>query len=98
MPGSMGARSFSVRGQGNPESFHSCAHGAGRRMSRTQARHCFKEADLVTQTLGVECRKDPVVLDELTQAYTNIEQIMRDQEDWVEVVYQLNQLRCVKGG
>jgi hypothetical protein len=63
------ARSFIVRGKGNPASFHSCAHGAGRRMSRTHARHCFKEADLVAQTLGVECRKDRAVLDELPQAY-----------------------------
>ena len=94
----MGARSFIVRGQGNPESFHSCAHGAGRRMSRTHARHCFKEADLVTQTLGVEYRKDPAVLDELTQASKDIEQVMRDQEDLIEVVYQLNQVICVKGG
>ena len=65
---------------------------------RTPAGYCFKDADLVTQTLGVEYRKDPAVLDELTQAYKNIEQVMRDQEDWVEVVYQLNQVICVKGG
>ena len=64
---------------------------------RTPVRYCFKDADLVTQTLGVEYRKDPAVLDELTQAYKNIEQVMRDQEDWVEGVYQLNQVICVKG-
>jgi tRNA-splicing ligase RtcB len=73
VPGSMGVRSFIVRGKGNPESFHSCAHGAGRRMSRTQARHRFKEADLVAQTIGVECRKDRAVLDELPQAYKDNE-------------------------
>jgi len=72
VPGSMGARSFIVRGQGNPESLHSCAHGAGRRMSRTQARHHCKEADPVAQTIGVECRKDRAVLDELPQAYKDI--------------------------
>jgi tRNA-splicing ligase RtcB len=98
VPGSMGARSFIVRGKGNPASFHSCAHGAGRRMSRTQARHRFTEADLVAQTLGVECRKDRAVLDELPQAYKDIDQVMRDQADLVEVVYQLKQVMCVKGG
>jgi tRNA-splicing ligase RtcB len=98
VPGSMGARSFIVRGKGNPASFHSCAHGAGRRMSRTQARQRFAEADLVAQTRGVECRKDRAVLDEVPQAYKDIEQVMRDQEDLVEVVYQLKQVLCVKGG
>ena len=94
VPGSMDGSPLVPR----PWSWHACAHGAGRRMSRTQARHCFKEANLVMQILGVECRKDPAVLDELTQAYKNIEQVMRDQEDWVEVVYRLNQVMCVKGG
>ncbi len=98
VPGSMGARSFIIRGKGNPESFHSCAHGAGRRMSRTQARREFKEADLAAQTEGVECRKDRAVLDEVPRAYKDIDQVMRDQEDLVEVVVQLKQLICVKGG
>ena len=98
VPGSMGACSFIVCGKGNPESFHSCAHGAGRRMSRTQARHRFTEADLVAQTQGVECRKDRAVLDEVPQAYKDVAQVMRDQDDLVEVVYQLKQVICVKGG
>ena len=98
VPGSMGARSFIVRGKGNPASFHSCAHGAGRRLSRTQARQRFTEADLIAQTHGVECRKDRAVLDEAPHAYKDIHQVMRDQEDLVEVVYELTQVLCVKGG
>jgi tRNA-splicing ligase RtcB len=98
VPGSMGACSFIVRGKGNPASFQSCAHGAGRRMSRTQARHRFTVADLAAQTQGVVCRTDRAVLDEIPQAYKDIGQVMRDQDDLVEVVDQLKQVLCVKGG
>lgn len=98
IPGSMGAKSFIVRGKGNPESFHSCSHGAGRRMSRTQARQNFKEQDLKAQTEGVECRKDRAVLDEIPAAYKDILQVMADQQDLVEPVFELKQLLCVKGG
>lgn len=97
IPGSMGARSYIVRGRGNPESFCSCAHGAGRRMSRTQAEKSFNEADLVRQTEGVICRKDRGVIDEIPAAYKNIDQVMENQSDLVEVVHTLKQVVCVKG-
>lgn len=97
IPGSMGARSYIVRGKGNPESFRSCAHGAGRRMSRTEAKRRFSRADLETQTLGVECRKDKHVLDEIPGAYKDIERVMADQTDLVDVVHTLKQIVCVKG-
>lgn len=97
IPGSMGQRSFIVRGLGNPESFHSCSHGAGRRMSRTKARAMFTEADLVAQTSGVECRKDAEVIDEIPAAYKDIDQVMANQADLVEVVATLKQVLCVKG-
>ena len=97
IPGSMGARSYIVRGKGNPESFHSCAHGAGRRMSRSEAKRRFSRADLVSQTQGVECRKDKGVLDEIPGAYKDIEQVMADQTDLVDVVHTLKQVVCVKG-
>jgi tRNA-splicing ligase RtcB len=98
IPGSMGAKSYIVKGRGNPESFHSCSHGAGRKMSRTQARNTFTETDLQAQTNGVECRKDRAVLDEIPSAYKDIDQVMSDQTDLVEVVCQLKQLICIKGG
>ncbi len=97
IPGSMGAKSFIVRGKGNPESLHSCAHGAGRRMSRAQARRRFKRADLEQQTAGVECRKDSAVLDEIPAAYKDIDAVMANQSDLVEVVHTLKQVVCVKG-
>ncbi|MBK5968891.1 MULTISPECIES: RtcB family protein [Thiorhodovibrio] len=97
IPGSMGAKSYIVRGKGNPESFCSCAHGAGRRMSRTAAEKQFKPADLVAQTQGVMCRKDKGVLDEIPGAYKDIDQVMANQSDLVEVVHTLKQLVCVKG-
>jgi tRNA-splicing ligase RtcB len=97
IPGSMGARSYIVRGKGNPESFCSCAHGAGRRMSRSEAKRRFSRADLVSQTQGVECRKDKGVLDEIPGAYKDIEQVMADQTDLVDVVHALKQVVCVKG-
>jgi tRNA-splicing ligase RtcB len=97
IPGSMGERSFIVRGKGNPDSFCSCSHGAGRRMSRTRAKEAFGLADLARQTAGIECRKDEGVLDEIPGAYKDIDAVMRHQEDLVEVVHTLRQLVCVKG-
>src|SRR6266581_3643709 len=97
IPGSMGARSYIVRGKGNPESFCSCAHGAGRRMSRSEAKRRFSRADLVEQTQGVECRKDKGVLDEIPGAYKDIDLVMADQTDLVEVVHTLKQVVCIKG-
>jgi tRNA-splicing ligase RtcB len=97
IPGSMGARSYIVRGKGNPESFCSCAHGAGRRMSRSEAKRRFSRADLEEQTRGVECRKDKGVLDEIPGAYKDIDRVMADQDDLVEVVHTLKQVVCVKG-
>ncbi len=96
-PGSMGAKSYIVRGRGNDQSFHSCAHGAGRRMSRTQAKQAFTQADVARQTAGVECRKDAGVIDEIPGAYKDIDQVMANQEDLVEVVHTLKQVVCVKG-
>ena len=97
IPGSMGAKSFIVRGKGNPLSFESASHGAGRRMSRTQAKKSFTLADLERQTSGVECRKDSGVLDEAPKAYKDIERVMQQQSDLVEIVAELKQVVCVKG-
>jgi tRNA-splicing ligase RtcB len=97
IPGSMGTRSYIVRGKGNPESFCSCAHGAGRRMSRAEAKRRYSRADLEEQTRGVECRKDKGVLDEIPGAYKHIDQVMADQADLVEVAHTLKQVVCVKG-
>jgi tRNA-splicing ligase RtcB len=97
IPGSMGARSYIVRGKGDPESFTSCAHGAGRRMSRTAAEKSFTEADLKRQTEGVICRKDKGVIDEIPGAYKDIDEVMANQSDLVEVVHTLKQVVCVKG-
>lgn len=97
IPGSMGAKSYVVRGLGNPDSFCSCAHGAGRRMSRHAAKRKFNIEDLERQTSGVECRKDGGVLDEIPQAYKDIDQVMLNQADLVEVVHTLKQVVCVKG-
>ena len=97
IPGSMGARSYIVRGKGNPESFCSCAHGAGRKMSRTQAGKQFTEEDLIAQTKGVICRKDRGVIDEIPGAYKDIDQVMANQSDLVDVVHILKQVVCVKG-
>jgi tRNA-splicing ligase RtcB (3'-phosphate/5'-hydroxy nucleic acid ligase) len=97
IPGSMGTGSFITRGLGNPESFNSCSHGAGRKMSRTRARAEFNVADLTEQTKGVECRKDAAVIDEIPGAYKDINQVMADQVDLVEVVAELKQILCVKG-
>ena len=97
IPGSMGARSFIVRGLGNAQSFHSCSHGAGRRMSRTEAKRRFSRFDLIAQTEGVECRKDPGVIDEIPGAYKDIDEVMAHQTDLVEIVHTLKQVLCVKG-
>ena len=97
IPGSMGAKSFIVRGKGNPESFCSCSHGAGRKMSRTAAEKAFTTADLARQTEGVVCRKDKGVIDEIPGAYKDIDQVMANQEDLVGVVHTLKQVVCVKG-
>ncbi|HEY8570388.1 RtcB family protein [Microbulbifer sp.] len=97
IPGSMGARSYIVRGLGNTESFCSCAHGAGRRMSRTAARKRFSRQDLEEQTKGVDCRKDSGVIDEIPAAYKDIDQVMENQSDLVDVVHTLKQVICIKG-
>jgi tRNA-splicing ligase RtcB (3'-phosphate/5'-hydroxy nucleic acid ligase) len=97
IPGSMGARSYIVRGKGSEESFQSCAHGAGRRMSRTQAQKAFTTRDLTEQTAGVLCRKDSRVIDEIPGAYKSIDEVMANQTDLVEVVHTLKQVICVKG-
>lgn len=97
IPGSMGARSFIVRGKGEASSYCSCSHGAGRLMSRTQARKSFTRADLAAQTSGVECRKDDGVIDEIPAAYKDIDAVMAAQADLVEVVTTLKQVLCVKG-
>ena len=97
VPGSMGARSYIVRGKGHPESFCSSAHGAGRRMSRTAATKQFTEADLARQTEGVICRKDKGVVDEIPGAYKDIDTVMANQRDLTEVLHTLKQVVCVKG-
>ena len=97
IPGSMGARSFIVRGKGKPESFCSCSHGAGRSMSRSEAKRRFNRFDLAEQTAGIECRKDGGVIDEIPAAYKNIDAVMAHQSDLVEVVHTLRQVVCIKG-
>lgn len=97
IPGSMGAKSFIVKGKGNQESFCSCSHGAGRVHSRTAAKKLFTVEDQIEQTQGVECRKDAAVIDEIPSAYKPIEDVMKAQSDLVEVVYTLSQVVCVKG-
>ncbi|MCO5170509.1 MAG: RtcB family protein [Planctomycetes bacterium] len=97
IPGSMGARSYIVRGKGNAESFHSCSHGAGRAMSRAEAKQRFSLEDHARATEGIECRKDADVLDETPAAYKPIDAVMEAQRDLVEVVHTLRQVVCVKG-
>ncbi len=91
IPGSMGTRSYIVRGRGNPDSYNSCSHGAGRRMSNRQAKRMFHIEDLKTQTRGVECRKDAGVLDEIPGAYKDIDEDMANQSNLVEIVAALKQ-------
>ena len=97
IPGSMGAKSFIVRGKGEPGSFHSCSHGAGRAMSRTEAKRRFTLDDHAADTAGIECRKDAEVLDETPRAYKSIDDVMAAQTDLVDVVHTLRQVVCVKG-
>ncbi|MBL1274756.1 MAG: RtcB family protein [Ectothiorhodospiraceae bacterium] len=97
IPGSMGAKSFIVRGKGNPQSFNSCSHGAGRKMSRSAAKRQFSVDDVNQQTQGVECRKDKGIIDEIPGAYKDIDTVMENQHDLVEVVHTLKQIVCVKG-
>jgi tRNA-splicing ligase RtcB (3'-phosphate/5'-hydroxy nucleic acid ligase) len=97
IPGSMGARSYIVRGKGNAESFHSCSHGAGRAMSRNEAKRRFSVEDHMRMTEGVECRKDAEVIDETPAAYKSIDAVMAAQTDLVEIVHTLRQIVCVKG-
>ena len=93
----MGAKSFIVRGKGKPESFHSCSHGAGRKMSRTKARKTFSMDDLDQQTQGVELNKRKSILDEIPGAYKDIDHVMQLQSDLVEVLHTLKQVVCRKG-
>jgi len=97
IPGSMGTRSYIVRGKGNNESFHSCSHGAGRAMSRTEAKRRFTLEDHARATEGVECRKDVSVIDETPAAYKSIDAVMEAQKDLVDIVHTLKQVVCVKG-
>ena len=97
IPGSMGAKSFIVRGKGNPDSFCSCSHGAGRAMSRSEAKRRFTLEDHIAATAAVECRKDAGVIDETPMAYKDIDAVMAAQSDLVEVVHTLRQVVCVKG-
>ncbi len=97
IPGSMGSKSFIVRGLGNPDSFASCSHGAGRKMSRNVAKKTFTLEDHIKATKDVECRKDKDVIDETPMAYKNLEAVMAAQSDLVEIVHTLKQVICVKG-
>ncbi len=97
IPGSMGAKSFIVRGKGNVDSFHTCSHGAGRAMSRAEAKRRFTVADHEKATAGIECRKDADVIDETPMAYKDIDAVMAAQADLVEIVHTLRQVVCVKG-
>ncbi|MGD9591047.1 MAG: RtcB family protein [Candidatus Berkiella sp.] len=97
IPGSMGAKSFIVKGKGSKTAFNSCSHGAGRKLSRSAAKSQFTVHDLKAQTQGVECRKDNHVLDEIPSAYKNIDEVMENQSDLVEVLYTLKQVVCIKG-
>jgi tRNA-splicing ligase RtcB (3'-phosphate/5'-hydroxy nucleic acid ligase) len=97
IPGSMGTKSYIVKGKGNAQSFCSCSHGAGRTMSRSMAKNTYTLDDLIAQTRGVECRKDADLLDEIPAAYKLIDTVMANQADLVEVVATLKQVVCIKG-
>ena len=97
IPGSMGAKSFIVRGKGNSDSLNSCSHGAGRMMSRNEAKKSFSEKDVQEQTKGVECKKNSSVIDEIPKAYKPIEKVMAAQSELVEIVAELKQVICIKG-
>mmetsp|Transcript_13298 Transcript_13298/g.35759 ORF Transcript_13298/g.35759 Transcript_13298/m.35759 type:complete len:94 (-) Transcript_13298:87-368(-) len=93
----MGASTFIVRGKGHPESYNTCSHGAGRLMSRAEAKRRFTVADHAVATAGVECRKDAAVIDETPAAYKPIDKVMAAQADLIDVVHTLRQVVCVKG-
>src|SRR5690606_23206908 len=97
IPGSMGTRSYIVRGLGNDDSFHSCSHGAGRQHSRGEAKRLFTLEDHAKATEGIECRKDSGVIDETPMAYKDIDAVMEAQKDLVAIVHTLKQVLCVKG-
>jgi len=97
IPGSMGTSSYIVRGRGSAESYESCSHGAGRAMSRNEAKRRFTLADHAAATAGIECRKDADVIDETPGAYKPIDAVMEAQRDLVEIVHTLRQVVCVKG-
>jgi tRNA-splicing ligase RtcB len=97
IPGSMGAKSYIVKGKGNAQSFCSCSHGAGRIMSRSKAKNTYTLDDLLAQTAGVECRKDAELIDEIPAAYKPIDLVMANQSDLVEVIATLKQVICIKG-
>lgn len=97
IPGSMGTKSFIVRGKGNKDSFCSCSHGAGRTMSRTEARKRFTAADLAAQTKGIECPKDDACVDEIPAAYKDIDKVMENQSDLIDIVHTLRQVINIKG-
>lgn len=97
IPGSMGAKSYIVRGKGNDESFHSCSHGAGRKIGRKEAERIFTVDDLVAQTAGIECPKDQARVDEIPAAYKDIDQVMSNQYDLVQIVHTLRQIVNIKG-
>lgn len=97
IPGSMGTGSYVVRGLGNPDSYNSASHGAGRRMSRNAARRKYTTEDLRWQTRGIECRKDAGVVDEIPAAYKDIDEVIKAQDNLVDVVARLQTLLCVKG-
>jgi tRNA-splicing ligase RtcB (3'-phosphate/5'-hydroxy nucleic acid ligase) len=97
IPGSMGTKSYIVKGKGNAASFCSCSHGAGRIMSRSMARNTYTLDDLIAQTAGVECRKDTEIIDEIPSAYKSIDEVMKNQADLVEVIATLKQVLCIKG-
>ena len=97
IPGSMGTKSYIVKGKGNQASFHSCSHGAGRRMSRRQAKETFTMGDLEAQTKGVELRRREAILDEIPGSYKDIDRVMELQKDLVEPIHTLKQILCVKG-
>jgi tRNA-splicing ligase RtcB len=97
IPGSMGAKSFIVRGLGNAQSFSSASHGAGRKMSRSKAKKTFTLEDFEKQTAGVNCRKEAELIDEIPGAYKDIDEVMANQADLVEIVHTLKQVLCVKG-
>ena len=97
IPGSMGARSYIVEGLGNEESFCSSSHGAGRKMSRTEAKKRFSVNELKAQTKGVVCRKDAGVLDEIPKAYKSIDAVMANQSDLTKTLHELKQILCIKG-